>query len=74
MDQLVKLGGICIGTKVNTIVKYNTIIEIIIEAITLHTKHMNGQLDLQLALSQLNYDYHVHDLILIQKYLQVRIL
>ena len=51
MDQLVKLGGICIGTKVNTIVKYNTIIEIIIEAITLHTKHMNGQLDLQLALS-----------------------
>ena len=74
MHQLLKLGGIFLGTKVNTIVKYNTIIEIIVEAITLRTKHMNGHLDSQLALSQLNNDYHVHNPIFFHKYLHVRIL
>ena len=74
MHKLVKLGGICIGTKVNTIINYNTIIEIIVEVITLRTKYMNGYLDSQLALSQLNNNYHVHDPILLQEYLHVRIL
>jgi hypothetical protein len=71
--QLVSVRLCCI-TPFLLCVKYNAIIELISEVVALSVQHMIFHLDSQLAMSQLNNVYCVHNPMLLQKYLQVRLL
>jgi ribonuclease HI len=72
--QLLSSGGICLGDTTNNVIEYNTIIELLRDALSLGISHLQVYLDAQLVVSQLNRVYRVHDPTLHQRFLRVRLL
>ena len=72
--QLVSLGGTCLSSTTNNIFEYSVIIEFFSNANSLGIRHLLAHLDSKLIVSQLNDIYHVHDPILLQKYLRLKLL
>jgi ribonuclease H / adenosylcobalamin/alpha-ribazole phosphatase len=64
-DDLVSLGGFCLGLATNNVVEYHYVIGLLTEASSLGISHMVVHLDSQLVVSQLNRVYTVHNPILL---------
>jgi ribonuclease HI len=57
----VSLGGVCLGPSTNNVAEYNTIIELLRDAISHGIRSIEVHLDSQLVIRQLNGRYHVRD-------------
>jgi ribonuclease HI len=57
----VSSGGICLGPSMNNVAEYNTIIELLCDAISHGILSLEVRLDSQLVVCQLNGSYHVRD-------------
>jgi ribonuclease HI len=63
--QLVYSGGTCLGPSTNNIIECSAIVELLSNAISHEVQHIVVFLDSQLAVSQLNDNYRVRDLVLL---------
>ena len=59
--QLLSSGGICLGDSTNNVTEYNTVLELLHDALLHGISHLWFYLDTQLVLSQLNGVYCVYD-------------
>jgi probable phosphoglycerate mutase len=73
-DQLLSSGGICLGDTTNNVAKYNAVIELLRDALSLGISHLWVFLDAQLVVSQLNRVYCVHDPTLHRRFLRICLL
>ena len=71
-DQVVSLGGICLGLATNNMVEYHAIIGLLPQASSLGISRIIIYLDSQLVVFQLNHIYAIHSPILLCLHLQVR--
>jgi ribonuclease HI len=71
---LVSSGGVCLGPSMNNVAEYNTIIELLRDAISHGILSIEVHLDSQLVVCQLNGCYHVRDLTLLRRFLRVHLL
>jgi hypothetical protein len=58
-SELISLRGVCFGRATNNIVEYSTVIELLINSISLGIRHLVIQLDLQLIVLQLSNVYAI---------------
>jgi ribonuclease HI len=72
--QLLSSGGICLGDTTNNVAEYNTVLELLRDALSLGVSHLRVYLDAQLVVSQLNGAYHVYDPTLHRRFLRVHLL
>jgi ribonuclease HI len=73
-NELVSLRGVCLGRATNNIAEYSTIIEFLIDAISLRICHLVVRLDSQLVVLQLSNVYTIRSLTLLQVYLRIHLL
>lgn len=59
MDELVSSRGIYLGPKINNIVEYSAVIELLLEEMSLGIFHLLVNLESQLMVSQLNNVYYI---------------
>ena len=59
--QLVVSGGACLGPATNNVAEYNTVIELLRDAILNGILYLEVRLDSQLVVLQLNGEYRVPD-------------
>eukprot|EP00253_Pinus_taeda_P022194 PITA_22194 len=72
--ELIDLQGICLGQTTNNIAEYNTIIELLSEAIALDIRELVVNLDSQLLVLQLNEKYSVRNPQILRMHLRIRLL
>jgi ribonuclease HI len=72
--EMLYSGSICLGSTTKNQAEYTTVIGLLADAQHHHIRHLSVFLDSQLVVLQLNNVYHVRDLCLFRKYLQVRLL
>jgi ribonuclease HI len=72
--QLLSSKGICLGDATNNVVEYNTVIQLLCDALSHGISYLRVYLDAQLVVSQLNGVYHVYDPTLHLQFLRVRLL
>ena len=73
-NELITLRGVCLGRATNNIVQYSSIIELLINSISLDIRHLVAQLDSQLIVLQLSNVYAIRSPTLLRVYLQIRLL
>jgi ribonuclease HI len=73
-NKLVSLRGVCLGRVTNNIVEYSTVIELLIDTISLRIHHLVVRLDSQLVVLQLSNVYTIRSPTLLRVYLQIRLL
>jgi ribonuclease HI len=71
---LLSSRGICLGDTTNNVVEYNTVIELLRDALSHGISHLWVYLDAQLVVSQLNGVYRIYDPTLHRRFLRVRLL
>ena len=59
--QLLSSGGVCLGNTTNNVFEYNTVLELLHDALSHGISHLRVYLDAQLVVSQLNGVYHDYD-------------
>jgi ribonuclease HI len=74
MNELISLQGVCLGHETNNIAEYNTIIELLTDAISLGNCHLVVQLDSHLLVLQLSNFYDIWSPTLLRVYLRIRLL
>ena len=74
MGQVLSSGGVCLRPSSNNVAEYNTIIELLRDAILHGILSLKLRLDSELVVSQLNGLYHVRDPTLLRRFLRVRLL
>ena len=74
MGHALSLGGICLQPSSNNVAEYSAIIELLRDAISHGILSLEVYLDSELIVSQLNGLYHVRDLMLLRRFLCVRLL
>jgi len=72
--QLVVSGGAYLGPTTNNVDEYNTVIELLCDAISNGILYLEVCLDSQLVVMQLNGEYRVRDPIIFRYFLHVRLL
>jgi ribonuclease HI len=73
-NELVSLRGVCLGRATKNIAEYSTIIEFLIDAISLGIRHLVVRLNSQLVVLQLSNVYTIQSPTLLQVYLRIRLL
>ena len=73
-NELVSLQGVCLGCATNNIAEYNTVIELLVDAISLGIHHLVVRLDSQLVVLQLCNIYSIQSPTLLRVYLRIRLL
>jgi ribonuclease HI len=73
-DELVSLRGVCLGRATNNIAEYSTIIELLVDAISLGICHLVVRLDSQLVVLQLSNVYTIQSPSLSRVFLKIRLL
>ena len=73
-NKLISLRGVCLSRATNNIVEYSTVIELLIDAISLYIRHLVIWLDSQLVVLQLSNVYAIRSPTLLQVYLRIRLL
>jgi ribonuclease HI len=71
-DEVVSLGGICLGPTTNNMAEYHAVIGLLTQASSLGISRIIVNLDSQLVVYQLNCIYAIHNPILLRLHLQVR--
>jgi ribonuclease HI len=71
-DEVVSLGGICLGLATNNMAEYHVVIGLLTQASSLGISRIIIYLDSQLVVYQLNRIYAIHSPILLRLHLQVR--
>lgn len=71
---LIDLQGICLGQTTNNIVEYSALIELLSEAIALDIRELVVNLDLQLVVLQLNWQYYVRNPQILRMYFLICLL
>ena len=74
MGQVLFLGVVCLWPSSNSVGEYSALIELLWDAILHRVLSLEVRLDSELVVSQLNGLYHVIDLTLLRRFLQVRLL
>ena len=74
MGQVLSSGGICLWPSSNNVAEYSAVFELLWDAISHGILSLEVHLDLELVVSQLNGLYHVRDLMLLRRFLRVRLL
>jgi ribonuclease HI len=73
-NELVSLRGVCLGHATNNIAEYSTVIELLVDAISLEIHHLVVRLDSQLVVLQLSNIYSIRSPTLLRVYLRIRLL
>ena len=73
-DEVVSLGGICLGPTTNNMAEYHAVIGLLTQASSLGISHIIVNLDSQLVVYQLNRIYAIRNPILLRLHLRVRCL
>jgi ribonuclease HI len=73
-NELVSLRGVCLSRATNNIAEYSTIIELLVDAISLRIRHLVVQLDSQIVVLQLSNVYTIRSPTLLRVYLRIRLL
>jgi ribonuclease HI len=73
-NELISLRGVCLGRATNNIAKYITIIELLVDAISLGICRLVVRLDSQLVVLQLSNVYSIRSPTLLRVYLRIRLL
>jgi ribonuclease HI len=73
-NELISLRGVCLGWETNNIAEYNTVIELLVDAISLGIRHLVVRIDLQLVVLQLSNVYSIRSPTLLRLYLRIRLL
>ena len=73
-SQVLFSGGVCLRPSLNNVVEYSDVIKLLRDAISHGVHSLEVRLDSQLVVSQLNGLYHIRDLILLRRFLRVRLL
>jgi len=73
-NELVSLRGVCLDRSTNNIAEYSTVIELLVDFISLWIHHLVVQLDSQLVVLQLSNVYSIQSPTLLRVYLQIRLL
>jgi hypothetical protein len=73
-NELISLRGICLVRATNNIVEYSTIIELLVDAISLGICHLVVRLDSQLVVLQLSNVYSIQSPTLLRVYLRIHLL
>ena len=68
-NELVSLQGVCLGRATNNIAEYSTIIELLVDAISLGIHHLIVRLDSHLVVLQLSNIYSIRSPTLLRVYL-----
>ena len=68
-NELVSLRGVCLGRATNNIAEYSTIIELLVDSISLGIHHLVVRLDSQLVVLQLSNVYSIQIPTLLRVYL-----
>jgi ribonuclease HI len=74
MNELISLHGVCLICATNNIAEYSTVIELLIDAISLGIRRLVIRLDSQLVVLQLSNVYAIRSPTLLQVYLRNRLL
>ena len=74
MGQVLSSGGVCLWPSSNNVVEYSVIIDLLRDGILHGILYLEVHLDSELVVSQLNGLYHVRDLMLLRRFLHVRLL
>ena len=74
MGQVLSSGGVCVRPYSNNVAEYNTVIELLRDAILHGILSLEVRLDLDLVVSQLNGLYHVRGPTLLRRFLRVILL
>jgi ribonuclease HI len=72
--QLLSSGGIRLGDATNNFIEYNTVLELLHDALSHGISHLQVYLDTQLVVSQLNGVYCIYDPTLHRRFLRVCLL
>ena len=73
-NKLVSLRGVCLGCATNNIAEYSTVIELLVDAISLEIHHLVVWLDSQLVVLQLSNVYSIQSPTLLRVYFRIRLL
>jgi ribonuclease HI len=73
-NELISLHGVCLGRATNNITKYNAVIELLTDVVSIGIHHLIVQLDSQLLLLQLSNFYSIQSPTLLRVYLRIRLL
>jgi ribonuclease HI len=73
-NELISLHGVCLGRATNNIEEYSTVIELLIDSISLGIRHLVIQLDSHLIVLQLSNFYAIRSPTLLWVYLRIRLL
>jgi ribonuclease HI len=71
-NKLISLRGVCLGRATNNIAEYSTVIELLVNAISLRIHHLVVRLDSQLVVLQLSNIYSIRSPTLLRVYLRIR--
>jgi ribonuclease HI len=73
-NELISLRGICLGRATNNIAEYSTVVELLVDAISLGIRYLVVRLDSQLVVLQLSNVYSIRSPTLLRIYLRIRLL
>jgi ribonuclease HI len=73
-NELISFRGVCLGRATNNIAEYSTVIELLVDAISLGIRCLVVRLDSQLVVLQLSNVYSIRSPTLLRVYLQIRLL
>jgi hypothetical protein len=73
-NEIISLRGVCLGRATNNIAEYSTVIELLVDAISLGIHHLVVRLDSQLVVLQLSNVYSIRSPTLLRVYLQICLL
>jgi ribonuclease HI len=73
-NELITLQGACLGRATNNITEYSTVIELLIDSISLGIYHLVVRLDSQLVVLQLSNVYAIQSPTLLRVYLRICLL
>jgi ribonuclease HI len=73
-NELISLRGVCLGRATNNIAEYSTVIELLVDAISLGIRRLVVRLDSQLVVLQLSNVYSIRSPTLLRVYLRIRLL
>ena len=74
MGHVLSSGGVCLRPSSNNVAEYSAVIELLRDSISHGVLSLEVRLDSELVVSQLNGLYHVRDLMLLRRFLCVRLL
>jgi ribonuclease HI len=73
-NELISLQGVCLERATNNIAEYSTMIELLVDAISLGIRHLVVRLDSKLVVLQLSNIYAIRSPTLLRVYLRIRLL